>query len=59
MSSLGVVVTVRDGGSQLWPVKGTLVSTVMEVESSVENKRRRDGVYETAVENGFSRFEYR
>ncbi|KAI7980051.1 hypothetical protein LOK49_Contig207G00002 [Camellia lanceoleosa] len=35
--------------SQLWPVKGTVISTVMEVESSVENEWRKDGVYETMV----------
>jgi hypothetical protein len=35
MSSDGVVVTDREGGSQLWPVNGTDVSTVIGV-SSVE-----------------------
>lgn len=49
----------RDGGSQLWPVKGTLVSTVMVVESSVEKGRRLRKDEEDAVERGLSRLELR
>ena len=36
MSSNGVVVMDREGGSQLWPMNGTDVSTVIVVVLSVE-----------------------
>ncbi|MFS8031641.1 hypothetical protein Hanom_Chr17g01548251 [Helianthus anomalus] len=59
MSSLGVVSTDLDGGSQLWPVKGTLVSTVIVVVSSVEKGRRWRNEEEEAVERGLRRLELR
>ncbi|KAI3714230.1 hypothetical protein L1987_72827 [Smallanthus sonchifolius] len=60
MSSFGVVSMDLDGGSQLWPVKGTLVSTVMVVVSSVEKGRRwRIEEEEEAVERGLRRPELR
>lgn len=58
MSSFGEVSTEREGGSQLWPMKGTLVSTVMGVVSD-ENGRCRDGVNETEVVRGLRRLELR
>ncbi|CAK9185731.1 unnamed protein product [Ilex paraguariensis] len=39
MSSEDEVVTERDGGSILWPVKGTLVSMVMDESEEVEKRR--------------------
>lgn len=41
INSLADVSTERDGGSQLWPVNGMLVSTVMGVVSD-ENAWRRE-----------------
>lgn len=55
MSSDGVVVMDREGGSQLWPVNGTEVSTVIGV-SSVEKRRRvRVGVVVRVVVRGLRR----
>ncbi|GFY85264.1 hypothetical protein Acr_04g0000020 [Actinidia rufa] len=51
ISFAGIVTTMSSGGEQLWPVKGTLVSTGMV---SVENVQRSTG-----EERGFSRFEDR
>lgn len=63
MSSPDVVSTERDGGSQLWPVKGTLVSTVMVLSSVGEeaNWRRRDEVVVevVAADRGLRRLELR
>lgn len=43
MSSWGVVSTERDGGSILWAVKGTLVSTVIVALES-EEMWRTEGI---------------
>lgn len=50
---------MRDGGSQLWEVKGMDVSIVRVVESSAADEigRRRDGVRDKAEVRGLRRLE--
>lgn len=57
MSSLGLVSTAREGGSQLWAVNGREVSMVRGLESSAEeeSERRREEVNDKAAEMGFTR----
>ena len=59
ISSLGLVSTAREGGSQLWEVKGREVSIVRVVESSAADEmgRRREGVQYKPAEMGFRKLD--